>query len=108
MLTTVTLAENQYFELVFWQPGEDPMGPSFSPVGAGKESSYTVDLDKASEILSALLISGREYEWGVLLVELNPYHRLRYLGGGHRFLFQHTGGGGGSSGGGPAPTATPR
>jgi hypothetical protein len=106
--TIVTLAENQYFELVFWPVGRDPMGNSFGPAGSIKETTLSVDLDKSADILPHLFQSGQDYEWGVLLVELNPYRRLQYLGGGHRFRFERSGGSGGGGGGGPAPTNTPR
>lgn len=110
--TDVRLAENQYFELVFWPVGRDPMNSSFGPAGSIKESSLTVDLDKAADALPSLLQVGQEYQWGILLVELNPYQRVQYLGGGQRFRFERSSGGGGGGGdgggGGPAPTNTPR
>ncbi len=99
--TDVTLSSAQYFELVFWQVGQDPMVHSFSPVGANKATTVTSNLDKAADLLPTYLISGREYEWGVLLVEMEPYRRLRYLGGGHRFRFARSVGSGGVS---PLPT----
>lgn len=104
--TDVTLAENQYFELVFWPAGRDAMGSGFGPAGSSKEAAITVDLDRTADTLPNLFQSGQEYEWGVLLVELNPYRRLLYLGGGQRFRFERSSGGGG--GGAPAPTNTPR
>lgn len=84
------------------------MGQGFGPVGAGTGSEVVVNLDKTADALPQLLVSGQDYEWGVLLVELNPYRRLRYLGGGHRFRFERSGGGSGGGGGGAPPTATPR
>lgn len=103
------MAENQYFELVFWPAGSDPMSSSFGPAGSIKETALTVDLDKTADVLPHLFQSGQDYQWGVLLVELNPYRRLQYLGGGHRFRFERSSGGGGSGGGGgPPPTNTPR
>ena len=86
------------------------MNSSFGPAGSTRETSLTVDLDKAADALPHLLQSGQEYQWGVLLVELNPYQRVQYLGGGHRFRFERSSGGGGGDGGGggPPPTNTPR
>jgi hypothetical protein len=55
----------------------------------------TVDLDKAADALPNLLQVGQEYQWGILLVELNPYQRVQYLGGGQRFRFERSNGGGG-------------
>jgi hypothetical protein len=100
--TDVRLAENQYFELVFWSVGRDPMNSSFGPAGSIKESSLTVDLDKAADALPNLLQVGQEYQWGILLVELNPYQRVQYLGGGQRFRFERSSGGGGGVGDGGA------
>ena len=101
----IVLGANQYFELIFWEVGQDPFTNGFGPVGAKLENAVTVNLDKTADILPSLLISGREYEWGVLLVELNPYKRLQFLGSSHRFRFERSGGGGGGA---PPPTATPR
>ncbi|MCE7988440.1 MAG: serine/threonine protein kinase [Caldilinea sp. CFX5] len=110
--TTVTLAENQYFEMVFWPTGRDPMSSGFGPAGSTKETALTVDLDKTADVLPQQFQSGQDYQWGVLLVELNPYRRLLYLGGGHHFRFERNSGGGGGGGGGdggaPVPTNTPR
>ncbi|MEZ4716134.1 MAG: hypothetical protein R2851_08600 [Caldilineaceae bacterium] len=43
-----------------------------------------VDLDATSSSLPQLNF-GTDYQWGVLLVELDPYRRLSYLGGGQFF-----------------------
>ena len=106
--TDIALTGNQYFEVVFWPAGRDPMSSAFGPVGSIKEMMITVDLDKTADTLPALFQSGQNYEWGVLLVELNPYRRLQYLGGGQRFRFERSSGGGGGGEGAPAPTNTPR
>ena len=98
----MTLGDDQYFEMVFWPAGEDPMtNSSFSPAGASKATEVTVNLDKFAEAKPGLLQHDKVYEWGVLLVELNPYRKLHYLGGGHHFTFKRSGGGGG---GGTSPT----
>ena len=106
--TTATLGTGQLFEMVFWEAGKQPMQDSFGPIGAQAATEVFADLDKVANILPNLLISGRDYQWGVLIVELNPYRRILYLGGGHQFRFERSGGGGGGDGGGPAPnTPTP-
>ncbi len=103
---SVPLSENQYYELVFWPVGGDAMGNGFGPIGARKDVAVDVDLDRTADTLPHLFQSGGDYQWGVLLVELNPYRRLAHLGGNHQFRFQRSGGGGG---GGSAPaTPTPR
>lgn len=101
--TNIVLGENQYFEMIFWPAGEDPMTNSFSPPGADKATSRSVNLDKFAEAKPNLLGNGKEYQWGVLLVELNPYRPLQYLGGGHHFRFETTQGGGGGGPSDPQP-----
>ena len=82
----ITLQPNQAFEVVFWQPGQDPLAQSFGLVQTKTESGTTVDLDKLSTILPQLQW-GKEYQWGILLVQARPYRRLQYIGGGQPFLF---------------------
>lgn len=112
--TTITLKDNQYFEMVFWPVGQDPLRASFGPAGSVKTSEISVDLDKAAQTLPPdLLVYGHEYQWGVLLVEINPYKRLQYLGGGQHFYFGAIEGSSGSQGNDKSkpsakPTNTPR
>ncbi|MBK8050712.1 MAG: hypothetical protein IPK16_28550 [Anaerolineales bacterium] len=100
------LGENQAFELVFWVAGADPMASGFGPVGYTTANAVTVDLEKTADVIPHLFASGRDYRWGVLLVEREPYRRIQYLGGNQPFRFERAGGGG-SGGGGDSPTATP-
>lgn len=103
----IRLADDEYFELIFWQPGEDPLRDGFSPVGAGKQRVEQVSLDKAIGQLEQLS-AGRDYLWGVRLVKLNPFRPLAHLGAQHPFRLESSGGGG-SDGGAPSPPkATPR
>ncbi|MEM7129526.1 MAG: protein kinase [Chloroflexota bacterium] len=102
--SNITLQGNQYYELVFWEPGQDVMAHSFGPVGAKTETTVSVNLDAASDAIPQFA-SGRDYQWGVLLVELNPYRRISHLGGSQLFRYERSGGNGG---GGPRPTNTPR
>lgn len=78
------LQPGQAFELIFWRPGQDPMVDGFSPIGARPAPEVRVDLDATSSSLPQLSFGG-DYQWGVLLVEMEPYRRLGYLGGGHPF-----------------------
>ena len=85
------LAENQAFEPVFWRAGTDPMRDGRGYGGSTRNKSITINWDELS-------VAADGYQWGVLLVETNPYKRLHYMGGG--FGFQFTGpDGGGDSGG---------
>lgn len=78
------------------------MSTSFGPAGVTTETSMTVALDKAASALPNLLVRDREYEWGVLLVQTDPYQRIGLISNRHRFFFGNapSGGGGGDSGGG--------
>jgi len=87
--TDIELGPNQMFELVFWPEGGDPMIDGFSPVGARPTTEVGVTLDQAADLLPNLLISSRNYRWGVLLVAFDPeYRRLQHLGGDHLFRFE--------------------
>ena len=97
--STVSLEAGQAFELVFWEPGQDPMAGGFGPVGAQSESQVSVDLTKAARFIPQLQ-PGKSYEWGILLVETSPYRRVAYLGGNQPFELAGAGGGSGGGGGG--------
>ncbi|MEZ4713884.1 MAG: protein phosphatase 2C domain-containing protein [Caldilineaceae bacterium] len=89
------LGVNQAFELVFWRPGQDPMRDGLGLAGAGPLASVAVSADAAAQ----KGVGNTELEWGVLLVNLQPYGRIQFLGGGDReFRFEgsSSGGGGGS------------
>jgi len=109
--TQTPLAANQAYELVFWEPGQDPLSQGFSILGGKPESTVQADLDKLSTILPQLQL-GKEYQWGVLLVQMRPYRRLQYLGGGHRFVFSgieaQSGDSGGSTSAEEAPPPPPK
>ena len=102
--SNLELDTNQYYELIFWSAGSDPLSTGFGPVGARKELAVDVDLDRTADTLPHLFQSGGDYQWGVLLVELNPYRRLSYLGGGQKFRFQRSQGSGSRSDAGQTPT----
>lgn len=82
--SSVKAEADQMFELIFWPAGTDPIADGFSPVGAQPSNEVTVDLSATAEYLP-MLMNGKDYQWGVLLVHANPYERIRYLGGGHPF-----------------------
>ena len=88
--TNMTLAEKQYFELVFWPAGSDPLAFGFGLVGATKKLSINIDLDRIADSLPQFFYPQVDYQWGILLVELQPYKRLAFLGGGHLFRFERT------------------
>lgn len=80
------------------------MAGGFGPIGSIKTTSATVDLDAAADSLPQL-DRNRDYYWGVLLVELEPYRRIAHLGTGSQFQIPGAGGGssGSGSGGGGEP-----
>jgi hypothetical protein len=90
----ISLAPNQYFELVFWPVEGDPMIDGFGPVGSIKETEVLVDVEQMADRLPQLE-RNRSYYWGVLLVELEPYRRITHLGTGSQFVIP--GGGSDSS-----------
>ena len=85
--TEYTLQENQAFEPVFWRAGGDPMRDGRGYGGATRGSSLTINWN-------GLDIAQDGYQWGVLLVETNPYKRLHYMGGDNGFQFTDPDGGG--------------
>ena len=62
-------------------------------------SRMSVDLDALDVIVGDLLEPG-EYYWGLILVQVEPYRRLQFLGQQRRFQFIRDSGssGGGSPG----------
>lgn len=65
------LGANQGFELVFYRPWQEP-GDGYALDGASGLSERTLNLSS--------LESG-DYRWGVFLAQMDPYQRLRFLGG---------------------------
>ncbi|MEZ4731653.1 MAG: protein kinase [Caldilineaceae bacterium] len=98
-----TLAEGNFFEIVFWKPGQDPMTQSIGLAAPTTNLNVTLDLERLDEQLGELLDTG-EYQWGVLLVRTTPaYERVKYLGGGRHFTYYRDGGGSSNPGsGGPS------
>jgi len=72
-------APNQRFELIFWQPEQDPLASGFGLAALTNETSITVNLDELDVTLGTVLDWGH-YRWGVLLVEQEPYRRIALLG----------------------------
>jgi hypothetical protein len=91
------LAPDQFFELVFWQPGES-WGQGRSPYGATRGNSFT--FTASSNSISGAYLNG-DYRWGVLLVQLEPeYRRLGLLGGDYAISFTGGSGSGNDNNGG--------
>lgn len=80
-----TLKKNEGFQVIFWEPGQNPLEEGIAVQGATESSEATIDLDKAMSFASQLMPS-KNYQWGVLLVRLHPPKRLKFLGKGHQFL----------------------
>lgn len=86
-----TPSEGYAFELVFWRPGQDPMVNGFGMAAPTTNLNVTLDLVRLDEQLGALFDTG-EYDWGLLLVRTTPaYERIKYLGGGRRFIYYRDG-----------------
>jgi len=84
------------FELVFWRPGQDALASGFGLAAPTLQQNVTVDLDALDDVLGDRLDNG-EYRWGILLVQIEPYERIAYLGGGYAFTFNRSSSGGGDS-----------
>jgi len=79
--TSVVLASDQAFELVFWPDGGDPLADGHGPSGTTLDS--TMEVKNMSEVFANRAVipdSNLTYRWGILLVETQPaYRRLQYL-----------------------------
>lgn len=76
-----SLGAGELFEVVLWRQGQDPVRDGFGVHGATTDARITVNMAGVDRDLSQL--EPGEYQWGVLLVRLQPrYERLAYLGGG--------------------------
>jgi serine/threonine-protein kinase len=78
--TDYQLQENQAFEPIFWRAGGDPMRDGRGYGGPTRDKSMTINWDK-------LNVASDGYQWGVLLIEMNPYKRIHYMGGGYGFQY---------------------
>lgn len=78
--TPYQLQENQAFEPVFWRAGGDPMRDGRGYGGTTRGTGMTINWDEVNAAPDG-------YQWGVLLVETNPYKRIHYMGGGSGFQF---------------------
>lgn len=75
------------------------MASGFGLAAPTRAENVTVDLDALDDILGGRLDNG-EYRWGILLVQVEPYERIAYLGGGYSFTFTRS-----SSGDNPPPSS---
>jgi uncharacterized protein YraI len=82
------LGSNEWFELIFWESGQDPLTQGFG-VASGPVRSTSVEVD----IGANSAIQQKAYLWGVRLVKTSPYVKLRFFGGGRTFIKTETGSG---------------
>ena len=67
------------------------MANGFGMAAPTTNLNVTLDLVRLDEQLGALFDTG-EYDWGILLVRTTPaYERIKYLGGGRRFIYYRDG-----------------
>ncbi|MEZ4731722.1 MAG: hypothetical protein R3E79_31775 [Caldilineaceae bacterium] len=75
------------FELIFWEPNQDPIRRGFGVAAPTLGHSARVDLRRLDNDLGDRL-EPATYQWGVLLVRTTPtYERIRFLGGGRSFTY---------------------
>lgn len=78
--TKYQLQDNQAYEVVFWRAGSDPLRDGRGWAGYTRNLSSIIDWDEID-------VAADAYLWGVLLVNMEPYERIHYMGGGNRFQF---------------------
>lgn len=78
--------EGQAYEVIFWKDGKNPLVDGFGIAQPTRRDSITVDLDALDDRLDGLLDPG-EYRWGVLLVNREPYERLKFFGESRLFRY---------------------
>ena len=98
--TTIQPAAGQAFELVFWPTDQDPMGRGFGLAAPTTGNRIVVNLDALDVTLGDLLQPG-DYNWGLILVQTEPYQRLQYLE--QKRAFRYVRDSGSSNGGGITP-----
>jgi hypothetical protein len=96
--TNFTPPPGRAFELVFWKEGQTPLQNGFGLAAPTTGTSVTVNLSKLDDQLGQMLDPG-EYFWGLLLVQVEPYQRIQFLGESHLFTFFREGDSGSSGGG---------
>jgi protein-tyrosine-phosphatase len=77
--TSFVLSENEAFEVVFWNEGQDPIRDGIALAAPTTDDRLVVDLT-ALDSRQARLLEPGDYRYGVLLVRLSPYERVRYFG----------------------------
>jgi hypothetical protein len=98
------LGENQGFEVRIWRDGETPSGvhDSVQDNRQGKIQALGNGVYQLTTNISqtpGVNNRGGEYNWTVILVELEPYRELGIQAPAARLLFNAPGGGGGGGGG---------
>ena len=86
-INTGSLSSGQAFELRFWKPGQDPIVDGFGPVGQTNSNQVNVDLATLDVSLEAQFEPG-DFEWGVVLVQTNPYKALKLVSETRRLVYE--------------------
>lgn len=80
------LRSGQAFELVFWKSGQDPFKEGFGIAAPTRDTDVTVDdLNELDKRLPQL--EPGEYLWGVILVNKDPYKRIKLFRVQRRIIF---------------------
>lgn len=80
--TGYELKVGEAFEVIFWKPGQVPISDGFG-IATPTQSTYV--RTNLTQLYDQGIIQLGKYQWGVLVIQLNPYSRLQYLGEGYRF-----------------------
>jgi serine/threonine protein phosphatase PrpC len=89
-----TLEDGFEYEIIFWKVGQDPMIAGY---GYGGRTTQTYKNLSAEDVIEGGAQTG-DYLWGLLLVHVEPYTRIKYLGGDRRIRIEAPGKSEGSNG----------
>jgi hypothetical protein len=92
------LAAGQAYELIFWSPGQDPLQDGFGLAQPTTGAQTTVNLD-VLDAQPGYPLQGGAWQWGVRVVQTEPYRKLAMAGGPRTFTFV--------AGGAPPPPTDP-
>lgn len=78
-------SEGQFFELVFWQEGQNKLDPAQSPGVAELTRGSQARVGITELVEDRRILNHGDYYWGIVLVEKYPYRRLDLVSGQRRF-----------------------
>ncbi|MEM7133046.1 MAG: hypothetical protein AAF702_42485 [Chloroflexota bacterium] len=74
----IFLAKGDAYEVILWKPGDDPISTGFALTSPTTASSVQIKWDTLNDLLKDRLNPGI-YEWGVLIITVEPYTRHQLI-----------------------------